>query len=261
MREWILSEVNYQFIKDNPYEVAVLPIGATEPHNLHLPYGTDNIQVEAMAARACELAYQRGVRVGMLPTIPYGTETNMGDFPFAMNVQPSTIGQLIGDLVDSLAMQGIHKLVILNGHGGNDLKPLLRELFGQTPVNLFLCDWFRGIAADVIPEIFDEPGDHADEIETSLVLSLAPELVMKDEQTGGLKADAGSVKPTRFSAVNDGWVSITRPWRLLTTNTGSGNPHSASAEKGQKLFEIITERLGGFLYELANEEIDEQFPF
>lgn len=261
MREWILSEVNYQFIKESPYEVAVLPIGATEPHNLHLPYGTDNIQVEAMASRACELAWEQGARVGMLPTIPYGTETNMGDFPFAMNVQPSTIGQLIADLVDSLSQQGIHKLLILNGHGGNDLKPLLRELFGQTPVNLFLCDWFRGIAADLIPDLFDVPGDHADEIETSLVLALRPDLVMRDEQTGELKADEGGVRSSRFEAVNEGWVSLTRPWRLLTTNTGSGNPHKASAEKGEKLFETITVRLADFLTQLAHEEIDETFPF
>ena len=44
MREWILSEINYGYVKNHPYDVAVLPMGATEPHNLHLPYGTDTFE-------------------------------------------------------------------------------------------------------------------------------------------------------------------------------------------------------------------------
>ena len=62
-RPWLLSEINYGYVKEHPYEVAVLPMGATEPHNLHLPYGTDTIEGEGVAGRACELAWQRGARV------------------------------------------------------------------------------------------------------------------------------------------------------------------------------------------------------
>ena len=54
VREWVLAETNYGIVKDNPYEVAVLPMGATEPHNIHLPYGTDTLESEAIASRACE---------------------------------------------------------------------------------------------------------------------------------------------------------------------------------------------------------------
>ena len=59
----------------------------------------------------------------------------------------------------------MRKLVLLNGHGGNELKPLLRELHHRTGVFLCVCDWFR-MAADLYPRIFDEPGEHADEVET-----------------------------------------------------------------------------------------------
>ncbi|QDU80930.1 Creatinine amidohydrolase [Polystyrenella longa] len=261
MREWLLSEVNYQHVKENPYQVAVLPIGATEPHNLHLPYGTDTIQVETMAARACERAYKKGGKVIMLPPLPYGTETNMIEYPFAMNLQPSTILNVISDFCEALETQGIYKLVIVNGHGGNDFKPLLRELLVQTEVNLFLCDWFRGIAADAVPEIFEQPGDHADEVETSLVMAIRPELVGKDPDTGKLIADDGSTRASRFEAVNKGWVSISRPFGLLTTNTGSGNPHAATPEKGEKLLNLIVERLGDFLFDLSEADIDIDFPF
>lgn len=261
MRPWILSEINYGYVKENPYQVAVLPMGATEPHNLHLPYGTDTYEAEAISSRVCEAAFQRGARVVMLPPIPYGTETNQMEFPLAMNVDPSTLGLLIRNLVDSLAKHGILKLVILNSHGGNDFKPLLRELTGKTPVQLFLCDWFRGASADVQKQLFREPGDHAGAMETALGLAFFPEFVARDPKTGALLADDGATQQTKFEAVNRGWVSITRPWHLLTTNTGAGNPHEATAEQGVRLMETLVERLSSFLAELAAAPVDERFPY
>ena len=76
MREWILAEQNHAFVRAQKWEVAVLPFGATEPHNLHMPYGTDIYEVEAIAQRACETAYKAGARVTLLPTIPFGVNTN-----------------------------------------------------------------------------------------------------------------------------------------------------------------------------------------
>ena len=140
MREWILQETNFGHVKDNPYEVAVLPMGATEPHNLHLPYGTDTFEAEAIGSRACEAAYRQGAKVVMLPTIPYGTETNQRECRLSMNLNPTTLGLVIRDLVDSLVQHGMRKLLILNSHGGNDFKPLLRELHGTTPANIFGTD-------------------------------------------------------------------------------------------------------------------------
>ncbi len=261
MRPWILAETNYGSVRETAYDVAVLPMGATEPHNLHLPYGTDTLQADAIGSRVCEAAWNRGARVILLPTVPYGTETNQMEFPLAMNVNPSTLGLVIRDLVASLAKHNIHKLVILNSHGGNDFKPLLREMTGTTPVRLFLCDWFRGLSADAQREIFEDPGDHAGELETALGLAFFPHLVATDPQTGRIVADDGTMKPTRFDAVNQGWVSITRPWHLLTTNSGAGNPHPATAEKGEKLMDVLVQRLSGFLVDLAASPLDDTFPF
>ena len=260
MRPWILAETNYSHVKDCEYQVAVLPMGATEPHNLHLPYGTDTFQADAIGSRVCEAAWEQGAKVVMLPPIPYGTETNQAKCRLSMNVNPSTLGLVITDLIESLAGHGIYKLVILNSHGGNEFKPLLRELMGQTPVHLFLCDWFRGISADVQQEIFEEAGDHAGEMETALGLAYFDQYILKNDD-GSIVADDGAVNSTRFDAVNNGWVSITRPWHLLTTNTGSGNPHPATAEKGEKLMAVIVERLSQFLVELAESDLDDKFPF
>lgn len=259
MRPWILSEINYATVKQSQYEVAVLPLGATEPHNLHLPYGTDMYEGTVVGERICEAAYQRGAKVLLLPTMPYGTETNQMEFRLAMNVMPSTMGLLIRDLANSLAHHGIRKLLLLNSHGGNDFKPLLRELHGATGCQLFLCNWYM-VFRDIFHEIFEHPDDHAGEMETSFILASHPHLVAKNAD-GSLAADDGAMQSTRFEAVNRGWVNITRPWHLLTTNSGAGYPHAASAEKGRKMLDVVTQRLSQFLVELSAAPLDEKFPF
>ncbi len=252
---WRLDELNYGQVKAGPpYEVAVLPLGATEPHNLHLPYGTDTFQVEVIVARACAIAQREGARVLALPALPYGTETNQMKFPLAMNLNPTTLARVITDLIDSLAAHGILRCVLLNGHGGNDLKWVLRELHLQTPVHIFLCSWFK-VASDVYATIFQEKDDHAGEMETSMGLAHFPHLVVPDQ------ADQGAVRPSRFEAVNRGWVEITRPWHLLTTNSGAGDPRAATPKKGEELTEIVAGRIGAFLAELAKSPLDETFPF
>lgn len=256
MREWVLAESNHSLVRSQKWEVAVLPFGATEPHNLHMPYGTDNFEVEEVGSRACERAFKAGAKVLLLPTIPYGVNTNHLKVPGALacSVTPSTLLHVLTDLVDSLERQGIRKLVLLNGHGGNELKPLMRELHHRTKVFLCLCDWFR-MAADVYPKIFDKIGEHADEVETSLGLAYFPELMRPE------LADPGAAQPTKLDAVNRGWISITRPWHLVTTNTGLGDPRAATADKGRRLMDILVERLGDYLVQLAATPMNERFPY
>jgi creatinine amidohydrolase len=254
MHPWELSETNYGQVKARPFEVAVLPLGATEPHNLHLPYGTDTYQVEAVGRLACEKAHEKGARVALLPAIPYGNETNQMRFQMAMNLDPSTLARVVADLVDSLAIHGVLKCVLLNGHGGNDLKWMLRELHLKTPVHLFVAHWWK-LAADRYEDIFKDPGDHAGELETSMMLALRPELVAEGT------ADAGTIAPTRFEAVNRGLIEITRPWHLLTSNSGAGDPAPSTADKGRALTEVVVDRLAAFLVELDASPIDDRFPF
>jgi creatinine amidohydrolase len=132
-------------------------------------------------------------------------------------------------------------------------------MFGKTEARLFLCDWYK-IFNDLYREIFEEPDDHGGEMETSIALTLFPELVARDEN-GQLLADDGAKTPTRFEAVNCGWVSVTRAWHLLTTNAGAGNPHKATPEKGEQVLAVVVERVAQFLAELSESPLDERFPF
>ena len=253
MNPWNLTEANYGEIKPLSIEVAVLPWGACEPHNLHLPYGTDFVTATKIGELVCCRAWEQGAKVTLLPAVPYGVDTNMMRFPLVINMNPSTQLAVLRDVVDSLAAHGIRKLVVLNGHGGNDFNAFQRELV-RDDFFLALCNWWQ-VPDDVRTEIFDVLGDHADEMETSVGLHLFPELVAPLDQ-----ADEAAVREMRFEAVREGWVKISRPWHLLTTDTGVGDPRAGTAEKGKRFVEIAVDRISRFLVELAAAEMDETFP-
>src|SRR5436190_17318998 len=138
MNPFVLAEQNHAFVRNVKWEVAVLPFGATEPHNLHMPYGTDVFEADVIGRRACGYAYERGAKVLLLPTVPFGVNTNHLKIPggMAISLTPTTLLRILEDVVDSLQRQGVKKLVLLNSHGGNDIKALTRELHHRTDVFL-----------------------------------------------------------------------------------------------------------------------------
>ena len=254
VREWRLDELTYGMVKERRFEVAVLPVGAIEPHNLHLPYGSDAFHGEKIADRCCQAAVRFGAKVVLLPTIPYGVDSNQLGFPLAIHVGQPVLDAMVTEIVRSLEHHGILKLVIFNSHGGNSFKPLVRELFGKTKVFVCVVDWWK-VARDQYREIFEQVGDHADEMETSVNLALNPELVHMEA------ADEGAVRSSRFEAINRGWVQISRPWHLLTTNAGVGDPRAATAEKGERAIAVVVDRISRFLKELSDAQMDETFPY
>jgi len=254
IRDWKLVETNLGRSEQIPYEVAVLPIGATEAHNLHLPYGTDSYQVEAVAERACERAWQQGAEVLLLPTITVGVNENTLGFPWTLSYKPTTILQILRDTVSCLEQHRLMKLLILNGHGGNELKPFLRELFRETDVQIVLVDWWT-VDPEGFETIFDEPGEHGGEMETSVMLHLRPELVEME------RADEGATREPHFTGMKQGWAWIARPWDRLTYNSGVGNPRSATAEKGEQFVERCTSKIATLLVEMAHESLDDWYPY
>ena len=249
-----LWHMTYGTVKKSHFEVAVLPIGATEPHNLHLPYGMDTLTVTAIGEAACRDANEKGASVILLPAIPYGVDSNLMAFPLTINCRPSTHLTLLRDIVDSIEKHGLRKMVILNGHGGNEFGPHLRELYETTSVFLSVFEWWKALG-DEASKILEESGDHADEMETSIGLYLFPHLVDM------AAADDGATKPCRLEAVEKGWAKITRPWHLFTKNSGVGDPRKATAEKGERIFTLAVKRFSSYLVELSSAKIDQTFPY
>lgn len=243
-RPYILAETTWQHVKSAGYEVVVLPWGATEAHNYHLPYATDNLQCDHVAAEAARLAWEAGAKVVVLPTIPFGVNTGQLDITLDINLNPSTQLAILRDIVQVLARQGIPKLVVLNGHGGNDFRQHLRELQAEFPT-VFLCtlNWFKTVDRS---QFFTAPGDHADALETSAMLHIAPGLVRPLAEAG-----SGHTKQFRIKALRQGWVWAQREWSQVTADTGAGNPAEATAEKGAAVLAAASTAIGQFLIELA----------
>ena len=82
MKSYILQETNWHTVKDTKYQVAVLPWGATEAHNYHLPYGSDTYMATEVARQSAALAWEREVKVLVLPEIAYGVNSGQMDIPF-----------------------------------------------------------------------------------------------------------------------------------------------------------------------------------
>jgi creatinine amidohydrolase len=242
-RPFVLSEANYRQLLDDRPRVAILPWGATEAHNYHLPHGSDIIESEAVAIRAAEIAHQRGARPLVLPPIPFGNNAQQQDQVATIHMSTSTAGAVLDDVVASLKRQGIDRLVILNGHGGNEFKPLVRDAQLKHGILIVVLN-FWDVCPDEEDEIFDIPGDHAHEMETCLLMHLRPDLVVLDQ------AGPGTRVPFAIDGFQQTGAWTPRPWSASHPDTGSGDPSQATAEKGKRYFDIITDAIAGFLVNL-----------
>lgn len=249
-RPFILEEANWKTVKDTQYHTAVITWGATEAHNFHLPYGVDNIQVKYVAERAVARAWEKGAKLILLPGIDYGVNTGQLDVSLCMNLMPSTQLAILKDICDVLVRHKVQKLVIINGHGANNFVAIIRELALHFP-DLFVTvlNWYK---AAPMKDIFEDPGDHADEFETSCMMYIAPGLVQPLHTAGD-----GSTLSFKLQGFKEGWAWAQRPWTKVTKDTGSGNPAKASPEKGKVFLEKTIENIGDFLYELSGRTVDE----
>jgi creatinine amidohydrolase len=244
-RPYLLLEANHRQLMESPPRVAILPWGATEAHNLHLPYGTDVIEATRLAERAAELAYERGGAVIVLPTIPFGNDEQQLDQACTISFTTATALAVLGDIARSLVRQHIDRLVILNAHGGNQFQPLVRDMQSQHGLLIIVVNFYQ-MCPDVKKKTFDEPGDHADELETSLLLHLCPELVELAH------AGRGKRVPFEIDGLMQPGVWTPRPWSKSHPDTGSGDPSRASAEKGKQYFDAVASALAELLLNLVN---------
>lgn len=238
---------NWGEVSKQKYSIAILPWGAVEPHNYHLPYLTDCIITYEIASDAAELAFTNGVVSMVMPPIYFGSQ-NMGQWnkPFCIHTRSETQKAILTDIVTSLSIQGITKLVIVNGHGGNTFKPYIRDLQVTHPnFQIIVVDWWTVEPHDSYFE--EKPDDHAGELETSVVLHYHPELV--NMQSAG----DGFVKPVKIDSLNNsvGWAP--RNWDEVSEDTGVGNPKKSTAEKGKRFAEVVVKKIAQLLVDLDQE--------
>ena len=243
-----LSVSNYGSVKDLEYQIAIIPWGATEPHNLHLPYLTDAILSHDIAVDAAEKAFDEyGVRAMVMPWVALGSQNpGQRDLKFCVHTRQETQKAVLTDIVHSLYNQGIRRILIINGHGGNNFKGFIRDLAIDLPdLIIAASEWYKMLPAK---DFFENPGDHADELETSVMMHYHPELVNLEEAG---KGDAGGFK---HEALAGGKVWIPRNWQKISSDTGVGSPLKATAEKGKAFAAAVAESYADVINELCKDE-------
>jgi creatinine amidohydrolase len=243
-RPFVLHEANYKQLRELRPNVAVLPWGATEAHNYHLPHGTDVIEATTLAESAAAAAHARGAKVVVLPAIPFGNNAQQLDQVATISLRTATAAAILTDVAHSLTAQGIDRLVLLNAHGGNDFKPLVRDAQAQFKMLIVLVNFWQ-VAPETAKATFDEPGDHAGELETSFLLHVRPTWVRMGQ------AGAGKTLPFQIEALKQPGVWTPRPWSATHPDTGCGDPSRATAEKGRAYFEALTAAVANLFVELS----------
>lgn len=245
-------------VKNFQPEVLVIPIGSTEPHGPHLPYGTDTILASSVSAGAVIAANAKGAKVLRLPALPISNNVNFKEHPFACRIRVETLMAILRDLMEFALEEGVRKVVIINGHGGNTntVRASLRQIYDEFQQDLFVCACDVGFnSGDVYATLFKDKSQHAGDYETSMVQYLAPHLV-----------NAEARKPTDvgvpvISALHHNLLEWIKPWHLYMPEAYGGNPNDSSAEKGGKFYETCTERLSDFLLELSRSPWHPNFPY
>jgi creatinine amidohydrolase len=237
---------NYGQVKNLNYDVVVLPWGATEPHNFHLPYLTDCILSREIALDAARLVNERsGINCMVLPPVNMGSQNpGQRELPFCIHARYETQKAILTDIVASLSVQGIRKLFIINGHGGNNFKNMIRDLSLDYPDFLIATsDWYSIVSPK---GFFEEPGEHADELETSVMMYYHPELVNLAE------AGKGQSKTFSVQSLNDKVAWIPRNWQKISEDTGIGNPLKSTAKKGEVYAKAVVEKYALLFDDLVN---------
>lgn len=256
----ILTEMTIDDVRAFDAQVVVLPIGSTEPHGPHLPYGTDTFQVEAVGRQAVIHANEQGARVLMYPTLPISNNVNFQAFPFACRVSVRTFMLTILDIIEALEQDGIRKVVLLNGHGGNTdtLQATVREHVGsrRPGQGAFVCLAHNASFTPTnVRNMIEHGSCHAGEDETSRMLYLRPELVKKEHF-----ANFPTQQPV-IPDLGDHGMFFVRPWDQFLPTSADGETRYASAAKGKAVTEEGAKGLANFLVKLCAQPMHDQFPY
>jgi creatinine amidohydrolase len=252
----ILEEMTLEDVVAFEPRVGVIGIGSTEPHGPHLPYSTDSEILASILLPAVRQANARGARALLLPLLPVSLNNNMRAFPYALKFGVATFMQMLADLVDEFARQGVMKVVLVNGHGGNPdvLRAFQRDACKQDGPFLVMVNAYE-LAAQVSHEVIVHPSDHAGEMETSLMLACKPEFVNCDRFADN------AAQPLQVECLTSIPTYFVRPWHLYIPESAGGDCRLATAEKGRALQNAAVEELAQFLQALSDAPWSPTFPY
>ena len=230
--------------------IVVVPVGATEQHGRHLPLSVDRVLCTAVAERAARAATGRGRPTVVAPTIAVGYSPHHMAFPGSLTLRAATFTAVATDMATSLSEHGFHRILLLNGHGGNAnlLRSAAQSLRFEHDVRVSVASYWDFALDRIASWRTSELGgiNHACEMETSLMAALHPESVRMDA--------AEDVLPprSRFASgdlTETGPVTRAGSFEELTPSGAIGRPTLADPERGRALLDAIVEEVTEYLIE------------
>ncbi|MCB0267254.1 MAG: creatininase family protein [Calditrichaeota bacterium] len=233
-------------------DVAILPVGAIEQHGPHLPLDTDSFDADYLAKKVAENCSDP--KPVVLPLIPYGVSYHHDEYKGTISVSNETLSKFVYEIGISAARNGIKKLLIINGHGGNG--PTLN--FAAQMINRdarIFVGVDSGETSDVdIDAMIDTHNDvHAGEIETSTTLAIRPELVHMDKVTESIPKFSSRYLDFSYKR-GISWYAYTH---RISKNGVMGDPTKATAEKGVKMWEVMISHLVNLVEDLKRMTLEE----
>ncbi|MGH3358070.1 MAG: creatininase family protein [Nocardioidaceae bacterium] len=228
--------------------VALVPVGATEQHGPNLAMGVDWRIAEAIARRVSD---ELAPTVVVGPPLPFGLSAHHLDFPGTLSIGPDAFRAVLVDVACSFKRHGIEKLVFVNGHKGNEniLGVLVTELNYTHGVEAVSTFWMTQ-ASDVIGRWRrTERWGHACEIETSVAMALAPDLVREDALEAGDLIDDYGVLEDNYQPFA---VTAPRSFASRTRNGVFGDATQASVEAGREISDAAVQRTVAFVQDFAD---------
>ncbi|HEY5315576.1 MAG TPA: creatininase family protein [Pirellulales bacterium] len=224
--------------KDTPI---VFPVAALEQHGRHMPLFTDSLLLAEVVHRAAGRFEAQAV---FAPLLWLGNSDHHLDFSGTLSAPPRTYLDVLGGLLDNFVMHGFRRLLIINGHGGNNVPGQqtvfeVRQRYRRRNdlLLLFATYWLLGAKPhEIEPTIKQQRMGHACEWETSMMLRLAPHLVRNHQQAEAVPFG----KP--FEPASRGWIT-----RERTQPGHIGDPRSATAEKGEVLLHAFSDDLAALV--------------
>lgn len=251
----ILMEMTIDDIRSFKPETVAIGVGSVEPHGPALPYGSDCYQVDRVVRDAVLQANKSGARALMYPILPIGNNVNFKAFPFACRIGVETLMRMLLDIFAALEEDGIRKIVLVNGHGGNTdaLRAVMRAHVDATPAQrrAFVCLPNTPLP----PGVIKHPSDHGGEAETSRVMHVRGDLVREDKICN---APFGELE---IEELKEPGMIFVRPWHAYVPLSAGGDARESSAEKGRQLVEARCDRIAALLIALGQAEWHENFPY
>jgi creatinine amidohydrolase len=224
-----LAELAYPDVPDGA--VALLPLGATEPHGPHAPLGTDTL----ISVGICQRAASRldgEIHIVVLPELAYGVTRYARAFPGVVSIEEETLRRLVTEIC-----AGFERAILVNSHFEPEQVKTLRE------TGLPLLDLTRRANAERLTDEFRQGSCHAGQYETSLVLADQPELV-DEERMRSLEARPVAM-PAAIAAGRTDFLA------MGMDEAYCGSPAEATAEEGEQTYETLTEMLVELVREVA----------